>query len=225
VSARIREWFPKASPALLHGLDQQTGTAGYRYALGQLGLAAAADPDAVSWLRTGHDTGWQDGLSGGGLRSALERFLARYGRWAAEPLEAASPRWTEVPATLVDVALASESVPDPQVARQQRAESTGVASKQLGILRRRQLEPVFQQVQQLADLAAEGHGALVNVMAAARYWALGAGHEAVTDGRLATVADVFLLELEELKQMMTGEWHSAGQVRAVVEERRQEVGV
>lgn len=223
-SAQLREWFPEMASALLHGLDQHTGTAGHRYALEQLGRQAAADPDAVAWFRAGHDSGWQDGLPGGDLRPALEQFLAHYGRWAAEPLEAASPRWTEVPAALVDVALESEAVPDPQGARQQRARSAEAASRQLGILRRRQLDSAFQQVQQLAELAAKGHDALVNVMATARYWALGAGREAVADGRLATVADVFLLELEELKQMMTGEWHSASQVQAVVEERRSKDG-
>lgn len=222
-SAQLRQWFPEQASALLHGLDEEIVTAGYRSALGKLGARAAADSNAMAWLRAGHAAGWQDGLPGGDLRVALKEFLALYGRWAAGPLEAASPRWIEVPAALVDVALASGLVPDPQVGRQQREENAEVASRQLGMLRRRQLDLTFQQVQQLAELVAEGHDSLVNVMAAARYWALGAGQEAVADGRLATVADVFLLELEELKQMATGEWHSASQVRAVVEERRAEV--
>jgi hypothetical protein len=218
--AQIRQWFPEQASALLYGLDQEIATVGYRSALGKLGAPAAADSGAMAWFRAGHALDWQDELPGGDLRVALEQFLALYGRWAAEPLEAGSPRWAEVPAALVNAALASELVPDPQAARQQREKNAEAASRQLGMLRRRQLESTFQQVQQLAELVAEGQAALVNVIAAARYWALGAGHEAVADGRLAAVGDVFLLELEELKQMMTGEWHSAGQVRSVVEDRR-----
>jgi hypothetical protein len=66
---------------------------------------------------------------------------------------------------------------------------------------------------------------LVTVMAVARHWALGAAQEAVNDGRLAAPEDVFLLELEELKQIMTGEWSSPEQVQPVVERRRAEQAV
>jgi hypothetical protein len=59
-------------------------------------------------------------------------------------------------------------------------------------------------------------------MAAARHWALGAAQEAVNDDRLTAQEDVFLLELEELKQLMTGEWNSPEQVLPVVERRRAE---
>lgn len=223
LSAQLRQGFPELAPPLLHGLDPEIGTAGYRYALAQLGLRAIAEPGAVARLRVGHDSDWRSGLATSNLGVALEQFLENYGRWAAEPLEAASPRWAEVPESLVEVSLAAEVVPDPGLARQQRAESATAASRYVGILRRRQLDGMFQQLQQVAGLVAEGHRALVGVMAAARTWALGAGHEAAVDGRLAAVPDVFLLELEELKQMMTGEWHDAGQVRAVVEERRKTV--
>ncbi|MFZ2359728.1 MAG: hypothetical protein WA040_10335, partial [Anaerolineae bacterium] len=88
--------------------------------------------------------------------------------------------------------------------------------------RRRQFEPVFDQLQQIVDLMPASREALVTVMAVARHWALGAAQEAVHDGRLSAVEDVFLLELEELKQVMTGEWSSPEQVLPLIEQRRAE---
>jgi hypothetical protein len=79
---------------------------------------------------------------------------------------------------------------------------------------------VFAQLQRTVDLLPASRHALVSVMAVARRWALGAAQDAVADGRLDAAEDVFLLELEELKQMMTGEWNSADQIRPIVEQRR-----
>jgi hypothetical protein len=93
---------------------------------------------------------------------------------------------------------------------------------QLDARQRRQFDAVFGQLQQIVDLLPASREALVTVMAVARHWALGAAQEAVNDGRLAAVEDVFLLELEELKQLMTGEWNSPEQVRPVVQQRRAE---
>ena len=62
---------------------------------------------------------------------------------------------------------------------------------------------------------------MVIVAAAARYWVSGAANEALADGRLQSPDEVFLLELEELKQMMTGEWSNVSQVRPLIEERKQ----
>ena len=80
------------------------------------------------------------------------------------------------------------------------------------------------QVQQdiadaLADLLPACRDGLATVVAAARYWAIGAAREAVHDGRLARVDQVFLLEREELKQMMTGEWSQADRVQSLVATR------
>ncbi len=58
------------------------------------------------------------------------------------------------------------------------------------------------------------------VMTATRGWVLAAGREATRDGRLQHPADAFLLELEEIKQMMTGEWSDPARVQGVLQQRR-----
>ena len=51
---------------------------------------------------------------------------------------------------------------------------------------------------------------------------MAAGTEAASDGRLGDFADVFFYELEEVKQMMTGEWNISDQsgIRATAAERK-----
>ncbi len=75
-----------------------------------------------------------------------------------------------------------------------------------------------------ADLAWES---LTLVMAAAQYWAAAAAKETVAAGMIARLADVLYLELEELKQVATGEWHAGDkeEVQAAVARRMQEAAV
>lgn len=62
--------------------------------------------------------------------------------------------------------------------------------------------------------------ALAWVTVAIRAWTLAAAAEGMSDGRLQSVADVFLLELEEIKQMMTGEWSDPEPIHRLTEARR-----
>ena len=63
--------------------------------------------------------------------------------------------------------------------------------------------------------------ALARVMDGARVWTEAAAHEGLQDGRLTAVEEVFLLDLEEVKQMMTGEWNDPARVQAAVARGRE----
>jgi hypothetical protein len=230
----VAEWQPAASSAvfdeLFAGLDGREGWAQYRYDLQQLTEAARQDPAIAEFLlRSFGDGSHLPGpLPEGAFRQTFDVFVAAYARWADQPLETASPRWAEAPqALLARLAARLAETPEatlasPQAARQRRAEAGARIGGQLDARQGRQFEPVFGQLQQIVDLLPASREALVTVMAVARHWALGAAQEAVNDGRLAAVEDVFLLELEELKQLMTGEWSSPAQVQPIVERRRAE---
>lgn len=223
----VAQWLPTAPDTTLDqlfaGLDGHEGTARYRHDLALLVQAASQDPAAAVYVRDGR---WPPSLPAGPFHQAYERFLAAYGRWAKEPLEAACPRWREAPAGLLayvaaeSLAPARGAVPDPDLARDKRIEATDQLLRRVGLLRRRQLEPALAQLQRLVDLLPASREALVTVMAVARAWALGVAQEAMVDGRLQIAQDVFLLELEELKQISTGEWNSPEQVLPIVESRR-----
>lgn len=208
----VAEWQPESRSTLFDdlfaGLDGREGWAQYRYDLQALTEAARRDT--------------------GSSRQELDAFISAYGRWADQPLETASPRWAEAPQELAArLAFRLAQPPEPPLlsplaARQRRAGAAAQVMAALVGRQRRQFEPVWEQLQQIVDLLPASREALVTVIAAARHWALAAAQEAVNDGRLAAVDDVFLLELEELKQMMTGEWSSPQQVQAIVGRRRDE---
>ncbi len=61
---------------------------------------------------------------------------------------------------------------------------------------------------------------LARVVTATRHWLHAAAGEALEDGRLREADEIFLLELEEVKQMMTGEWSDPGHVQRVVAGRQ-----
>lgn len=225
----VAEWLPASSDALFDalfaGLDGREGWACYRFDLRGLVEAARQEPAAVAYVQAGDGTQL---APDGAFARRLEAFMATYGHWGEQPLEAGSPRWREAPGALLERLSRTLKKPaelppiDPAVARQNRAEAGARVAQQVGLLRRRQFEPVFTQLQRAVDLLPTSRNALVTVIAVARFWALGAAQETVADGRLSAAEDVFLLELEELKQVMTGEWSSAEQVRPLVEERRAE---
>jgi len=71
-----------------------------------------------------------------------------------------------------------------------------------------------------ADVAWDG---VVMTLAAAQHWSVAAAAEARAAGLIAQSDDVVFLELEELKQVATGEWHGGRQAEtetAVAERRR-----
>lgn len=154
------------------------------------------------------------------LRGPVDKFLTGYGRWSDQPLETAQPRWVDDPAALLAALPASMTTYDP-TATSRRTAAAASLSRQLGGGQRKQFDAASGQVEQLVALLPKVHEAVVIVAAAARYWVSGAAGEALADGRLETADEVFLLELEELKQLMTGEWSNVEQVRPLVEARKQ----
>ncbi|MEI2690949.1 MAG: hypothetical protein V9H69_15060 [Anaerolineae bacterium] len=240
----LAEWLPDSGDAifdqLFAGLDGREGWAQYRYDWQRLTEGARQNAAVVAYLA---DRSWQtpaqsgnaptpdqvvQSLPDGAFRRSVAAFVADYARWADQPLEIASPRWAEAPQTLLTRLAArlaeppEAPLPSPAAAQQRRAEAGRAVVAQVGAKRRRQFEPVFDQLQQIVALMPASREALVTVMAAARYWALGAAQEAAHDDRLTAAEDVFLLELEELKQIMTGEWHDPEQVQPLADQRRAE---
>ncbi|MER2599556.1 MAG: hypothetical protein ABTQ73_08555 [Caldilineales bacterium] len=227
LTRRLAEWLPQSHhelfDALFAGVDGREGWAQYRFDMQMLVQAARQNTAVAAYLAAGD---WSAPLPDAGFRQRFEDFVAAYACWADQPLEAASPRWAEAPATLLQRLAARLQEPaeamliSPVAAAQQRAETAARISAELGSKRGRQFMAEFESLQQSVQLLPPSREALVMVMAAARLWALGAAQEAVQDGRLTAPDEVFLLQLEELKQMMTGELHDAAQVQALVVERR-----
>ena len=72
---------------------------------------------------------------------------------------------------------------------------------------RKAAQPLLVQVQPLLALQDRALGGVYAILTGTRRWALAAAKEAMGDQRLLAQEDVFFYELEEMKEMMTGEWN------------------
>ena len=204
VAGRLTVWLPGCLPqTLLHlyaGLD---------------GLPSVEAAHALAALRA---TSSQD--------AAVQDFLARYGHRGPGELRPDARRWREYP----DVALQLAALPPRQsveAARAARQAAEGWVLGRLDSTQRRQFEPLVARARRLCravDLAWDG---LARVMAAAQLWLRAVAFEAVAAGLIADPAEAHFLELEELKQVATGEWHRGRSARVreeVVQRQRQRAG-
>ncbi len=117
--------------------------------------------------------------------------------WLSDAVfEVATPRWGE------------RASPTPRV--EAAGESTDPAQRGADL---------WAWVNAWLQLRETARVALAWVCTASRHWTLAVATEAQSDGRLHRREDVFLLELEELKQLMTGEWSDPTYVQNQVKAR------
>ena len=134
---------------------------------------------------------------------AYEDYLVRYGHRGARDVTPAAARWQDHPERL-RLALEAGAVRDlPCRAELRCVDAMIEASSQM-----------YRDLAKGADVAWDG---IALVMAAAQAWIGAAAAEAAGAGLIKDRADVLLLELEELKQVATGEWH--GGKREAVQEQ------
>ncbi len=170
--------------------------------------AVREDRAARTWLL---DTGGNAPVAtmpDGRGREALARFLEAFPWLATQPYEVAAPRWSEEASPLVRW-LASWATD---------REGDGIPAWDGGVTGE---EDALVAWVLAREAAREGMGWVV---AAARLWVLAAAQEGMEDGRLTSPEEAFLLKLEELKQMMTGEWNDPDFVQGVVQARAAALG-
>ncbi|GAA1636920.1 PEP/pyruvate-binding domain-containing protein [Georgenia ruanii] len=157
---------------------------------------------------------------------ALGDFLARYGHRAVAEIDLGVPRWADDPTHIVNV-LANylrladpEQAPDRQFARAAReaeamaAELTRRAERR-GRLRGRVVGYGLRRARAAAGLREQPKFALVLVLAALRRQVAQVGAALAAAGRIATVEDVFFLDLAEARVGLRG-----ADLHEVVAERR-----
>ena len=111
---------------------------------------------------------------------------------------------------------------DVEAARAARQAAEGWVLGRLDGNQRRQFEPLLARARRLCRAVDVAWDGLARVMAAAQLWLRAVAAEAVSAGLIADPAEVHFLELEELKQVATGEWHRgrSERVREEVVQRR-----
>jgi pyruvate,water dikinase len=165
---------------------------------------AAADQATINWLRAGQYDQWQTTMPNRPLAAGVTTFLKKYGHRALTDGEMSQPRWEEAPALLFT--LLCDAVQNPPPASNAKADPepllAAVAPDQ-----RKVAQQQVQQARQLLWLQSQAVHAFAYILTGTRRWALAAAKEAQGDQRLVQTDDVFFFQLEEVKQMMTGEWN------------------
>jgi phosphohistidine swiveling domain-containing protein len=142
--------------------------------------------------------------------------LARFGHRGPGEMRPDGMRWADQPALLASLA-DQRPLRNSDTAHIQRQAIEAWVFGQLETSKSRQFEADLRRAQALCVAADAAWDAVTMVMAAAQRWAEATASEATAAGLIARPADVLYLELEELKQVATGEWHP-GRSAAVQDE-------
>jgi pyruvate,water dikinase len=196
------------------------------HALAALSEIVGKYPSAVAWLKTGIYDHWQDTLTDEPVRAGLRDFLAAYGHRGLGEGEMAHPRWQEDAAPIFQSLLAcvqgkvklpvkTAAAGGVQPAHDQLFSATGD---------KKRTQQALDEMRRLQTIQSNALHALAYIWAGTRRWAQAAAKEAMVDRRLSAVEDVFFYELEEIKEMMTGEWNVSDldTIRAACAERKTE---
>jgi phosphohistidine swiveling domain-containing protein len=187
-----------------------------------LAKLAVADSKLMAWLGDSPAGDWSATVPPGPFAEGVQALLADFGHWTTGVGEMSHPVWAEEPELILAAILACAK---KQTTAPKRVPSTAARQQLLDAVdgkNRKQAEQSVEMLRRLTVLQSQALNAYSYLLAGSRIWARAAGQEAAADGRLLDPQDVFLFELEEIKQMMTGEWNitSTDEIRQRAEERR-----
>jgi hypothetical protein len=165
-------------------------------------MAARVTPALRDWIAAGDLADPTAQLAAAGLGEAWTALLAEYGHRSLNMGELAEPRWNENAAPLLRALIAPPTLPTAADGAALEALLAAVDARE-----RKTAQESIADVRAMLVLQSGATDALAWVLAGARRWAAGAAREANADKRILALDDVFLFELEELKQMMTNEWN------------------
>lgn len=213
--------------ALMAG-GEPSVTAQQGYALIMLAETAAADLDALAWLRSAGRVGaqWEQALPPHSpFRSAFAEFLERYGHRATAESYVRQPRWREAPDYLLDTVVGMIGTSTHAV-RQRQHDAARAAWRHLrdaiAPLARPMMLPLLRRMVRVATRECNqreaARSALMRYLEAVRRTALALGTHLAGAGdpgqgqRLARPEDVFHLTAHELLAAAEGRlplWHAA----------------
>ena len=181
VAGRLTEWLPERPPDVAWGL--YVGLAGMPGVEAAYALAVAARDE-----------------------TSRPAALARFGYRGPGEMRPDGDRWGDKPVLLASLT-DQRPLRNSDTAHIQRQAVEAWAFGQLDANKGRQFEAVLRRAQELCVAADWAWDTVMMVMAAAQRWSEAAAGEAMVANLIADPADVRYLELEELKQVATGEWH------------------
>ena len=191
---------------------------------GELVDGQAAKETLTQWLDRDSFSNWETTAPDRETAEGLSAFLSVYGHRAVDEAEMARPRWYEDPVPVMHGLL---GVIERQAKTPSRAPSVHSVQELLAALDSEMVKAapdMIARMRMLHHVQSHALHALAYVWAGTREWAMAAAHEATGDSRILEENDIFYFELEQIKQMMTGEWNVSDLdgIRATIEERKRD---
>lgn len=203
-----QESVPKRISLIGHALGELTDLVEFQIAekFLALGLRMAQSEETVAWLATGDFPEWRATMPDKQFVSAVQDFLDSYGHRAVNEAEIRNLRWEADFELIFKIlqAIATKhpkpptAVPSNQYKQRLIEAANGDA---------RTINELLEQARLCMQLQSDALHAFAYILTGTREWAQAAAGEALADERLTTRDDVFFFTLEEIKQMMTGEWN------------------
>jgi rifampicin phosphotransferase len=188
----------------------------------QLAELVRRDQTLRNWLKADQFDDWENQAPDPKFRDHLRQLLQNYGHWATGEGEMANERWIEQPRFLFKGILACAENNAKQPARIPSTAAVNQLLNSINTDERKAAEQHLARIRTLSVLQSHALNAFACILAGTRIWARAAGQEALEDGRIQSLDDTFFFELEEIKQMMTGEWNITYtvEIQATAEKRR-----
>jgi pyruvate,water dikinase len=185
---------------------------------------AQADASIMDWLRNGQFENWRQTLPSRELGNLLESFLDTYGHRCAGESDVCNARWLTDPTPVFQGIMACAKEQPKELICMPAAQNIQKLEDAAGAKQRKAVQSLLTTIHLAAKLQSRALNAVAYILAGTRNWALAAAREAMVDDRLHEIDEVFFFELEEMKEMMTGEWNlsSMDEIRETLERRRSE---
>ncbi|MCB0064831.1 MAG: hypothetical protein KDE19_22055 [Caldilineaceae bacterium] len=216
--------YPTNIALIGNALGELTGLIEYQVAMEviALGEMARANEAAMQWLAAAEFHDWYTTIPDRQFNNGVSSFLTKYGHRAASEAEIRHERWeNEVHflfSSLHALALKQPKQPIsiPSGQHVQRLLDLAAPSD------RKRAQQLLEEIRKLLPLQSQALHAFAYLLAGTRQWAHAAAGEAMADERIGQADDVFFFTLEEVKQMMTGEWNVSDKqkIRRTCAERR-----
>ncbi len=165
------------------------------------------DSATLAWLEQGQFDEWASALANTVVADALIDFLEKFGHRCADEGEMRNPRWGENPTPVLKGILACTKHSAKHSVKVQATQCLEKLIEVAGTKQRKEVSELVEKIRIAMILQSQALNAAAYIFAGTRQWALAAADEAAVDGRLVNRSDIFSFELEEIKQMMTGEWN------------------
>jgi len=185
---------------------------------------AEADSELQAWIDGGDFENWRETLPHAEIQEGLEEFLHSYGHRAVDEGEIQNTRFAE------DITPLVHGINTCANLHLKRPVNTTAAVKIETLLnnvptgQRKQAQNLITKIRQLLELQSQSLNAFADILAGTRRWLQAATQEAMSDQRFQQLDDGLYFELEELKEMMTGERNVSqrDEIQAQAAQRRAE---